>query len=170
MSDDTLTYTFKLKSGATFQDGSPVEAKDVVYSVNRLLTLNEGPAYLFEGVLGPNSVKAIDSSFVEFKLSKVYTPFLTNTPILFVINSDVANANKTDSDPWAQDYIANNSIGAGAYKLDSWDKRRYYDNESLRRISFRPVDQPVLEVRFIVTNEEATVKALAAFRRAIHVK
>ena len=41
VSDDTLTYTFKLKSGATFQDGSPVEAKDVVYSVNRLLTLNE---------------------------------------------------------------------------------------------------------------------------------
>ena len=29
VSDDTLTYTFKLKSGATCQDGSPVEPKDV---------------------------------------------------------------------------------------------------------------------------------------------
>ena len=29
VSDDTLTYTFHLKSGVKFQDGSPVEAKDV---------------------------------------------------------------------------------------------------------------------------------------------
>ena len=162
VSDDTLTYTFKLKSGATFQDGSPVEAKDVVYSVNRLLTINEGPAYLFEGVLGPDSVKAINSSTVEFKLSKVYTPFLTNTPILFVINSDVANANKTDSDPWAQDFIANNSIGAGAYKLDSWDRGATMTMKAYEGYHLGWSDQPVLEVRFIVTNEEATVKALAA--------
>ncbi|MEC7193869.1 MAG: ABC transporter substrate-binding protein, partial [SAR324 cluster bacterium] len=79
VSADTLTYTFKLKSGATFQDGSPVEAKDVVYSVNRLLALNEGPSYLFEGVLDENSVSAVGNDKVEFKLKKVYTPFLTNT-------------------------------------------------------------------------------------------
>ena len=45
-SEDGLTWTFKLKKGATFQDGSPVEAKDVVWSVNRLLAINEGPAYI----------------------------------------------------------------------------------------------------------------------------
>jgi len=115
VSADTLTYTFKLKSGATFQDGSPVEAKDVVYSVKRLLAINEGPSYLFEGVLDENSISAVGNDQVEFKLKKVYTPFLTNTPILFVVNSDVADANKTSSDPWAQDFIANNTIGAGAF-------------------------------------------------------
>ena len=82
-SEDTLTYTFNLKEGATFQDGSPVEAKDVVYSVRRLLALNEGPSYLFEGVLDENSVTEIDNGTVEFKLNKIYTPFLTTTPILF---------------------------------------------------------------------------------------
>ena len=46
-SADGLTWTFKLKKGATFQDGSPIEAKDVVWSVNRLLAINEGPSYLF---------------------------------------------------------------------------------------------------------------------------
>ena len=93
VSDDTLTYTFNLKEGATFQDGSPVEAKDVVYSVQRLLALNEGPANLFAGLLTGDSVTAIDESTVEFKLSKVYTPFLTTTPIILVINSDVAIEN-----------------------------------------------------------------------------
>ena len=42
-SEDGLTWAFKLKNGATFQDGSPIEAKDVVWSVNRLLAINEGP-------------------------------------------------------------------------------------------------------------------------------
>src|SRR5690606_11613259 len=51
VSDDSLTYTFKLKQDATFQDGSPVEAKDVVYSMQRLLAINEGPAYLFSGLV-----------------------------------------------------------------------------------------------------------------------
>lgn len=51
VSDDGKTYTFHLKKGATFQDGSPVEAKDVVYSVQRLLALNEGPAGFFSKVL-----------------------------------------------------------------------------------------------------------------------
>ncbi|MFK7861515.1 MAG: ABC transporter substrate-binding protein [Granulosicoccus sp.] len=162
VSDDTLSYTFTLKEGATFQDGSPVEAKDVVYSVQRMLAINEGPAYLFEGVLDNESITAPDARTVNFQLRKVYTPFLTTTPILFVVNSDIANANKTDSDPWAQEFIANNTIGAGPFALDSWERggrmiiKRYQDYH------LGWSDKPIDEVRFIVTNEEATVKALAA--------
>lgn len=162
VSDDTLTYTFHLKPGATFQDGSSVEAKDVAYSVKRLMSLNEGPAYLFEGVLDENSVTATDASTVQFKLNKVYTPFLTNTPIMFVVNSDLAEANKTADDPWAQDYLANNSAGAGAYMLDSWDRGATMTIKKYDGYHLGWDDQSVDEVRFVVTNEEATVKALAA--------
>ncbi|MFC6643534.1 ABC transporter substrate-binding protein [Sulfitobacter profundi] len=48
ISDDSLTYTFHLKEDAKFQNGDPVTAADVVYSVQRLLSINEGPAYLFQ--------------------------------------------------------------------------------------------------------------------------
>jgi len=162
VSDDTLTYTFTLKEGATFQDGSPVEARDVVYSVTRLMAINEGPSYLFEGVLDENSVTALDNRTVRFDLNKVYTPFLTTTPILFVVNSDLAEANRTESDPWSEDFIANNSIGAGAFSLANWDRGsgmtiRRYDGYHLGWD-----DQAIDEVRFVVTHEEATVKALAA--------
>lgn len=162
VSDDTLTYTFHLKSGITFQDGSPVEAKDVVYSVKRLMSLNKGPAYLFDGVLDENSVTAPDSKTVQFHLNKVYTPFLTNTPILFVINSDVANAHKSADDPWAEKYLANNSIGAGAYKLKSWNRGAEMTIVKYDGYHLGWDKQSIDEVRFIVTNEEATVKSLAA--------
>lgn len=36
ISDDGLTYTFELREGATFHDGSEVTAQDVVYSYRRL--------------------------------------------------------------------------------------------------------------------------------------
>jgi len=162
VSDDTLTYTFKLKSGTTFQDGSPVEAADVAYSVNRLMSINEGPAYLFEGVLDENSVTAVDASTVQFKLNKVYTPFLTNTPILFVVNSELAEAQKSDSDPWSQDFLANNSLGAGAFMLDNWERGSAMTIKKFDGYHLGWDDQAIDEVRFVVTNEEATVKALAA--------
>lgn len=161
-SEDSLTYTFKLKSGTTFQDGSAIEAADVVYSVNRLMAINEGPAYLFEGVLDENSVTALDSSTVQFKLNKPYAPFLTTTPILFIVNSEAADAQKTDSDPWAQEYIANNSVGAGAYSLKSWDRGSTMTIVKYDGYHLGWDDQAIDEIRFIVTNEEATVKALAA--------
>ena len=162
VSDDTLTFTFHLKNNAKFQDGSTVEAKDVVYSVQRLLALNEGPAYLFEGVLDENSIKALDNDSVEFKLNKPYTPFLTTTPILFVVNSDLADANKSSSDPWAEDYLANNTIGAGAYKLTNWERGSTMTMERFADYHLGWNNQPIDKVRFIVTHEEATVKALAA--------
>lgn len=160
--DDNLTYTFKLKADATFQDGSPIEAKDVVWSVQRLMAINEGPAYLFEGILDQDAVSALDQRTVQFTLKKVYSPFLTSTPILFVVNSDVANEHATDSDPWAQDFIANNSLGAGAFELANWDRGATMSIKKYDGYHLGWDDQAIDEVRFVVTNEEATVKALAA--------
>lgn len=161
-SEDGLTWTFKLKEGATFQDGSPIEAKDVVWSVNRLLAINEGPAYLFEGLLEEGSVTEIDGSTVQFVLSKTYAPFLTTTPIMFVVNSDLAMENAADGDPWAQDYVANNSIGAGAFMLDSWDRGARMTIKAYEGYHLGWGEGAIDEVRFVITNEEATVKALAA--------
>lgn len=161
-SEDGLTWTFTLKDGATFQDGTAIEARDVVWSVNRLLTINEGPSYLFEGVLSEGSVTEIDSRTVQFQLEKTYAPFLTTTPILFVVNSDLAAENATDDDPWAQDFIANNSIGAGAFMLDSWDRGASMTITAYDGYHLGWDDDSIDEVRFVVTNEEATVKALAA--------
>ena len=161
-SDDGLTWTFTLKEGATFQDGSPIEAKDVVWSVNRLLAINEGPAYLFEGVLSEGAVTEVDARTVQFKLEQTYAPFLTTTPILFVVNSDLAAENATEDDPWAQDFVANNSIGAGAFMLDSWERGAGMTIKAYDGYHLGWSEDSIDEVRFVVTSEEATVKALAA--------
>ena len=44
VSPDASSATFHLRPDAKFQDGSPVQAEDVFYSVERLLKINQGPA------------------------------------------------------------------------------------------------------------------------------
>lgn len=160
ISDDNLTYTFTLAEGATFTDGTPVQASDVLYSVTRLLTLNEGPAYLFADILEIENVRALDDRTVEFTLSAVYSPFLSVTPLLFVVNEDAVVT--SDDDPWGEQYLAETPAGAGPYTLTSWSRGSEmvisrYEGYHAGWPNARPID----EVRFVVTRDEATVRSLA---------
>ncbi len=160
ISDDNLTYTFHLNPNATFTDGSPVEASDVVYSMRRLLTLNEGPAYLFTDVVSEDSIVAVDGHTVQITLSEVYSPFLAITPLLFVINEGAVET--TEDDPWGEDFLSETSVGAGPYTLADWSRGSQmtlerYDGYHAGWPNERPID----EVRFVITRDEATVRSLA---------
>src|SRR4030095_6677105 len=50
--DDHWELTFKLHPGNKFASGNPITADDVVYSFNRVLTINGSPAFLFTDVAG----------------------------------------------------------------------------------------------------------------------
>jgi peptide/nickel transport system substrate-binding protein len=115
VSADAKEVTFKIRADAKFTDGSPVEASDVVYTVDRLQRLNQGPANLFAGVLAPGAVTAVDAKTVKFTLSKTFTPFLATVPSIFVLNEEVVRANEGADD--AQTWLATNAAGAGAYLL-----------------------------------------------------
>jgi peptide/nickel transport system substrate-binding protein len=52
ISADGKTYTFKLRKGLKYSDGTPVEASDFEHAVKRVLTLESGGTYLFEGIDG----------------------------------------------------------------------------------------------------------------------
>lgn len=160
ISEDGLTYTFTLKEGATFTDGSAVDASDVVWSMRRLLELNEGPAYLFTDIVSPESVEAVDASTVKITLSEVYAPFISITPLLFVINEGAVET--TDDDPWGEEYLAETTQGAGPYMLESWS--RGAEMLLARYEGYHtgwPNDRPIDEIRFVITRDEATVRSLA---------
>lgn len=160
VSDDTREVTFKLRADAKFSDGTPVTADDVVYSVNRLLKINQGPANLFADVLTAGSVVAVDPHTVKFTISKTFSPFLSTVAAIMVVNSKVVEANAGSDD--GQTYLATHVAGAGAYTLKSWDRgsQMVIERNPDYYKGFGP--GPIDEVRWIVTNDEATVRSLAA--------
>ena len=51
VSQDGLTWEFKLRPGAKFHDGSEITAEDVVYSFKRVLAIGKAPSGAFKPVL-----------------------------------------------------------------------------------------------------------------------
>jgi peptide/nickel transport system substrate-binding protein len=118
VSDDGLTWTFTLRQGVKFHDGSDLTADDVVYSFQRLLGLGRGAAGAFAPVLQPDNVKAVDAHTVEFVLDEPYAPFLAALPLVAIVNSELLQANSEGDDTWGTNWLSSNSAGSGAYSLD----------------------------------------------------
>ncbi|MFV2101009.1 ABC transporter substrate-binding protein [Micromonospora sp. LOL_024] len=74
-SDDQLTWTFTLREGVKFSDGSPLTAEDVVYSYNRIIDEKLNTAYKFGTVA---SVAAPDPSTVVVTLDAPTPNLLAN--------------------------------------------------------------------------------------------
>ena len=74
VSDDGLTYTFKLKPDLKFASGNPVTADDVAYSFERVVKLDKSPAFILTqfGLTGDNvteKAKATDAGTFTFTVS-----------------------------------------------------------------------------------------------------
>jgi peptide/nickel transport system substrate-binding protein len=120
VSDDALVYTFYMRQGVKFHDGSEVTAQDVVYSLERILALGKGAASLFKGMVEPDAARAVDDYTVEFKLQKPSAIFLAVIPEIHIVNEELVRANEVDGD-WGATWVSTNDAGSGAYVLSQFD-------------------------------------------------
>jgi ABC-type transport system substrate-binding protein len=120
ISPDGLTYTFKLRHGVKFHDGSEVKAQDVVYSLDRILAVGKGAASLFKSMVEPGAAKAVDDHTVTFTLKKPSAIFLAIVPEIHIVNAALIKKNESGGD-WGQAWLSKNAAGSGAYKLTQFD-------------------------------------------------
>lgn len=73
MSNEGKTYTVQLRKGATWHDGKPVTARDVVFTLN-LIKNPQTRSYLYR-TWQDIQVKALGSQELEFTLPSAYAPF-----------------------------------------------------------------------------------------------
>ncbi|MBM1632866.1 ABC transporter substrate-binding protein [Sulfitobacter mediterraneus] len=111
ISDDGLTYTFKLRSGVTFHDGTTMDAEDVKFSLDRINAEDSANAQkaLYSAI---SSVTVIDPTTVEVKLSE------PNGNMLF----NLAWGDAVIVAPESIENIKQQPIGTGAFKFDSWSQ------------------------------------------------
>ena len=111
ISSDGLTYTFTLRDGVQFSDGTPMTAKDVVYSINRHLS-TDGPLPL-QGEI--SNVSAPDDHTVVITLGSAYTPFLAE---LANFSNGILPENLEGK---SEEDFFKNPVGTGPFAVSSWD-------------------------------------------------
>ncbi len=148
ISDDGLVYTFKLRDGVTFHDGTPLNAEAVKFNFDRMLDENHpyhdtGPfplSFFFSAI---ESVAALDDSTVEFTLNAPYAPFLSNLayPTGLIVSPEAVKAHGKD--------FGRNPAGTGAFQFAEWESNAkvvvtrnpdYWDGVApLEAVVYRPI-------------------------------
>lgn len=163
-STDGIIWTFHLRSGIKFHDGTEMTAEDVAFSLDRLTTIGEGWAYLFAGKIDKTEV--IDSSTVKISLSKPFGPFLTILYRLYIANMDLVTANlKTpgaygDFGDYGRGFLLTNDAGSGPYMVEEFPMGEYLLMERFCDYWGYVAPNAPDEVKQIGTTEAVTVRTM----------
>ncbi|WP_055587598.1 ABC transporter substrate-binding protein [Peterkaempfera griseoplana] len=139
ITDGGKTYTFKLKSGIKFEDGTPITSKDIKYGIERVFAqdvLPNGPIYLIDDLdqgqkypgpykdkdkdkLGLKSVQTPDDSTIVFKLAQANSDFLYH---LAMGGGAPVEKSKDDGASYAK-----HPVSSGPYKVENYVANKGFD-------------------------------------------
>ncbi|HEV8036433.1 ABC transporter substrate-binding protein [Yoonia sp.] len=148
ISEDGTVYTFTLREGVTFHDGSAFDAEAVKFNFDRMLDEahpyhDTGPfplAFFFSAV---ENVEVIDAQNVAFTLNSPYAPFLSNLayPTGLIVSPAAVMEHGAD--------FGRNPSGTGAFTFGEWRSNEavvvqanpdYWDGApALETVVFRPI-------------------------------
>ena len=151
LSDDFLTYTFKLRDDIVWSNGDAVTAHDFEYAWKRALDIDLAADYAFqlyyikgaeayntgEGSIDDVGVKALDDRTLEVVLESPVGYFLELTAFFtyYPVNKNVVEANED----WAKN--ADTHVSNGPFELVEWShdasiklrkNQNYYDKASVK--------------------------------------
>ena len=148
ISADGLTYTFTLRDGVRFHDGTPFNAEAVKFNFDRMLDESHPfhdtgpfPLSFFFGSIA--STEVVDDLTVRFTLSEPYGPFLSNLayPTGLIVSPSAVETHGAD--------FGRNPSGTGPFLFSVWESNRqvalernanYWDGAPpLRGVVFRPI-------------------------------
>ena len=127
VSEDNLTYTFKLREGIKSQYGNELTSDDVVWTFERMTS---DPATLQASVLLPTTnvdldepVTKVDDYTFTLNLTAPSAQALSVMayPILGILDSDEIKKHVTPDDKYGSKWLATNSASFGAYNVSSFE-------------------------------------------------
>lgn len=125
ISSDGLTYTFKLREGVIFHDGSAFTADDVKFSWDRAMEMDlpEGNAGALSDVVA--STEVVDDFTFRATLSEPVADFLNSVVVAMVssvVSQDAVQSNGGVEAGVPNEFMAGNMVGTGPYKFVVWNR------------------------------------------------
>ena len=156
ISDDKLTYTFKIRKGIKFTDGEPLDAAAVKFNIERQIKIKQGIAY----ALGPiKTIEAPDNSTVVLQLSAPSDGLLSAFAGMYTVKmiSPKAIKEHEKNNDGAQAWLRDHMVGTGPYVLKSYTQSqqavldrnpaywRGWDGNHFNRIIIKYIHEPSTE-------------------------
>lgn len=106
VSEDGLTYTFKLQPGVTFHSGDPLTSKDVKFSIERV-TAAESKSSRKNSLKTISTIETPDDETVVVKLTSRSISLPYNLSYVWIVNDKATNLTAAED-------------GTGPYSLTEW--------------------------------------------------
>ncbi len=165
--EDPNVWTFTLREGVTFHDGSPFTAEDVLFSFERAKTPDSDMKELINSVV---EIRAVGDYTVEFVTDGPNPILPANLTNLFIMDKGWAEANNAvdvqDYEGGESTFAATNAMGTGPYKLvsrepdvrtvlqineDYWGKDQF--PMEVTEVIFTPIQNAATRVAALLSGE-----------------
>lgn len=158
------SYTFTLEKGIKFHNGNELTAADVVFSLERMLTIGQGWSFVLKPVV--KSVNALGPYQVKITLTSAYGPFLQTLIHACILDQKTVAANTNQNGTYGsngdygKEWLTTHDAGSGPYMV-----REMKTAESLSCVRFDNYWKGVVKespegFKMIGTTEAITVRAL----------
>ena len=128
VSSDGKTFTFKVRPGQKFHSGNSLTARDIAFSLQRVVILNQTPSFLLTQ-LGWNAdnvkelVEAVDQSTVKLTIVQDYAPSLVlsllGSIVASVVDEKEVMAHEVNGD-LGNAWLKTHDAGSGPFILRAW--------------------------------------------------
>jgi peptide/nickel transport system substrate-binding protein len=156
--EDATEWTFKLRQGVKFQDGEPLNAAAVKYSIDKIRELAVGAYYIWDAV---DTIEAVDDYTVKFTLTY-------SSPLDLVASANYAawifspKAYEENGPDW---FNEGHCAGTGPYTIDSYERGSRlimsanedywggWKDGQFKKVVFELIEDPTVTQRMIESGE-----------------
>lgn len=117
ISDDAKVFTYFLRKGVKFQDGTPFNAQAVKFNFDRISDLKKGFYWMLSSL---EKVEVIDDYTICFTLKESFTPFLSVLEYFPIVSPKSVLDHEKDKGDYAKEWYIDHNVGTGPYKLIEW--------------------------------------------------
>ena len=165
VNEEGTAYTFVLKQGVLFHDGSEFKASDVVFTAKRMITIGEGFAYLYSSIV--EDITADDDYTVTFHLNSSNGPFVSTLARLYILNEDLVMQHLEEGPygefgDYGKNWLLSNDAGSGPYKVAELVQNDYFlaDRYADWHMGWEGKDNAPEQFKIIYGFEPATVRTM----------